>query len=167
MKDSCSVQPTIQARVGQSDWVIIVRGFACGFGIGGGTDIIAVNQKTSTTVTLAEGDDVYRSSFVSGQNGSLSIVTPNRSDISVSSASIPGVNFVYTPVDDPVDREHYKQWAKDNRSPANRIWYCDHVFAEFSDETKKLLNKVIPYGLDSVKDADHHFLYCPADLPLP
>ena len=167
MKDNCSVQPTTQERVGQSDWVVIVRGFACGFGIGGGTDIIAVNQKTSKTVTLAAGDDVYRSSLVSQKDGSLTIVTPNRSDISMYSVNVPGVRFVYTPVDDPADCEHYKQWVKDNRNSANRVWYCDHVFAEFPDETKKLLNKTIPYGLDSAKDADHHFLYCPADLPLP
>jgi hypothetical protein len=138
------VQTSKQLNVAGTGWVVQLRGMACGYGIGAGTDIVALDKDTSRVKTLAQGDDVVNASLRNDPDGNLVIVVPNRSDLTMHPENLPEhVVFQFTPKDDPEDRRKYYLWNRDRSNERNRAWYCSNVLPGMSEPNRRTMDEVL------------------------
>jgi hypothetical protein len=130
-------------------WIVAVRGYACGFGIGVTVDLVAINTNTKTVKVLAKGDDLKTETMLLDNSGNVVINIPNTSDISVISSSFDGINVIYKyyPYDDPEEREGYFNWTQDRKNENNRIWYCAHIFPKMAPMDQYINDEVLAYSV--------------------
>jgi hypothetical protein len=100
-------------RILQTDWIIDTWGQACGFGISGGMEIRAVNEKTHQMDTIVTLTDITIVELTSEEPNLLIIKLPNLVDISSSTTQVGNVRIAYkfTPVDDPARQSESRRSA--------------------------------------------------------
>jgi hypothetical protein len=132
-------------RVAQSPWVVDTWGQACGFGVSGGMEIRALNEKTQETKTIATLSDITVITVSSDEPNSLTITLPNLVDMTDAAAQFGDVKVLYkfTPSDDPEARTHFQRWKHHPDDPQARDWYCRNIFAKMDPVNRASWNAII------------------------
>lgn len=148
-------------RVSQSDWVIDTWGQACGFGVSGGMEIRAVNEKTQEMDTVAQLPDILTVGMSSDEPNQLAITLPNLVVISSSKTQIGDVHIVYrfSPKDDPDARLNYQKWRRDPGNNQARAWYCQNILAKMDASNRARWNEIIGQSYPAPNSAERK--YCP------
>ena len=135
----CETQVMSSTEISEDGWRLMTRGFACGFGISGGVDIVAANSKLNKTYVVAIGDDVGDTSIKAITNNSFLVTLRNRSDVEIKPVSTPGITieFNFLPQYDQDDREHYQAWRKD---AANET-----VMPTINQPNRNMIDKTLAY----------------------
>ena len=146
-KNGCGPMIALSVPVLDTPWVAEVRFSDCGYGIGGGLDIVALNKYSESIVVLARGNDVLLAKLSSSEPSELQMVLPNRSDIILQTAPIQGFNIrmVFTPENDPADRANYLAWTQDKLKFSNREWFCKNVLAKMSEPSRSIQDEALAY----------------------
>ena len=148
-------------RISQSDWIIDTWGQACGFGISGGMEIRAVNEKTHQMDTIVTLTDITSVELTSEEPNLLIIKLPNLVDISSSTTQVGNVRIAYkfTPVDDPEARANFVKWKRHPDDPQARDWYCRNVLAKMDPDNRARWNAIIGQSLPALDSTER--IYCP------
>jgi hypothetical protein len=148
-------------QISQSAWVIDTWGQACGFGVSGGMEIRAVNEKTQETKTIVTLNNITAVELSSEQPNLLTIKLPNLVDISNATMQLGDVRIAYkfTPADDPEARTNFQKWKRHPDDPRARDWYCRNVLAKMDSDNRTRWNAII--GQSYPADGSTEQRYCP------
>jgi hypothetical protein len=136
-----------QIHMPNTPWIVSVRGYACGFGIGATIDLAAINSGSKAVTILAKGEDLSHAIYSLAADGTVTVNIPNMSDIEIVSYSFGQTKVLYhwLPHDNPEERKAYSSWNRNMSSEANRTWYCNHVMPKMNASSQKLNDSVLAY----------------------
>ena len=131
-------------RIGGSPWIVDIWGQGCGFGLSGGMEIRAFNERTQATITVVELVEVTTDVSVSSdQPQSLVVTLPDEAEVVFRAAEFSGVTVSYrfTPYDDPEARRLYRKWTYHPLDPEARNWWCENILARMDQANGEQVNR--------------------------
>ncbi len=132
------------AHISESLWTIDSWGQACGFGVTGGMEIRAANEKTGETVTIVQLADIITNIAVSSNEPRSVIITlPNLVDVIASANEFADVKVSYRfiPYDDPEARSAFQNWKHHPDDPRARHWACENIYARMDSVNADFWNR--------------------------
>jgi hypothetical protein len=132
-------------QISESFWIVDIWGQACGFGVSGGMEIRAVNERTHQTKTIASLGDIHPIKMRSTEPKSLTVTLPNLVDMTDAETQFDDVKVTYefTPHDDPEARTNFQHWKHHPDDPQAREWYCRNILAKMDRVNRASWNAII------------------------